>query len=277
MKGTDYKVGARIILVAKGPNGSGKSVQLATWAKQGKLYHFDIDGRFASIANRFRKRPEILGNIETDRYDNQPAIVKKLKEFKDGYCPYKTIFVDGLTPLGRNALNASIDERVSNYNQQEVEKNKDMKRGGVWVPQITDFGGESQAISEVLGLLRCEKFERENINIFLSAHTVQIDVKNLKGEVTSTSTRLLTGGKTIAAEVPNYFNEIWHFRGGVAQGKDYYEVVTKNPDENEFAKTSMNLPRVITHTDLDLYDLIKKYIDDPDLADKEKEAKGGWS
>lgn len=282
MKGTDYKVGRQIKLLAKGNNGSGKSRALMTWAKKGPLYHFDVDGRFESVANAFRNRPDILSNVETVRYDNAVKIKDQLKLFRDGHCHYKTIFVDGLTPIGRNALNASIEERVANYDANEIERNKDMRRGGVWVPQIQDFGGEAQAIADICMIMYSEKFETRGINVFLSAHVVQMDHKDRSGKITHTSMRLLTGGKTIAAEIPNYFNEIWHFEGGTwvggeKAGKPYYQVVTKDPDENHFAKTSMNLPQKIDHTDVDLCDLIQGYIDDPDLMEKEKAARGGWS
>lgn len=281
MKGSDYKVGAQLKLLGTGDNGSGKSIQLCSWAKEGRLRHYDLDGRFASVANHYRNRGDegikILDNINTDRFDNQPALVKELRSLRDGHCPYKALFVDGLTPLGRNALNASIESRVSNYTDEIKKKNEYMMKGGVWVPQIEDFGGESQAISEVLGILYSEKFEQRGIHVFLSAHRVQMDHRDRSGKITHTTMRLLTGGKTIAAEIPNFFNEIWLFEGGTGDKGPYYEVWCKDPDENHFAKTSMNLPVKIVHTNKVLYDEVKKYIDDPTLAQKEFDARGGWS
>jgi hypothetical protein len=39
----------------------------------------------------------------------------------------------------------------------------------------------------------------------------------------------------------------------------------------------MNLPSRLDHTDKDLVDEVQKYIDDPDLAEKERATRGGWS
>ena len=48
--------------MAKGEPGCGKTVGIASWAKEGPMYFFDLDHRLAPLKKMYRKNEEILNN-----------------------------------------------------------------------------------------------------------------------------------------------------------------------------------------------------------------------
>ena len=65
----------------------------------------------------------------------------------------------------------------------------------------------------------------------------------------------MTGGRKIAAEIPVYFNEAYHFYNTPSGG---FEIITK-ADGEDWAKTSLPLPERIDFTHKNLYDIIDGY------------------
>ena len=260
----DYEVGKRIVALLKGPPKTGKSIAACSYAtKERPMYIFDIDQRMESVVSYFRKHdPDKLKCIFYDTYFTYQSIVDKLDALMEMQrIPYGSILIDSLTPLARMILTEMIEVRVS---EAESDRNKKVnKAGNIPVNQVEDFNGETSGLSFVLAALRSKKFE--NCNIFLNAHVVEISQFNIRDSTTRVSRRLLTGGKGIAAEIPSYFNEIWHFKcePDVA-GRPTYKCMIRpsNMDEfNDFCGTSIQeLPDSIDWTNKVFTDEIRKFM-----------------
>ena len=248
----NYEVGKRLVGLLKGPPKSGKSIAACSFAsKDNPMYVFDIDQRMESVVSFFRRYdPDKLKYIFYDTYFTYQQIVDKLDAMLQMQrVPYGNILIDSLTPLARMILTEMIEVRVS---EAKADRNKKVnKSGNIAVNQVEDFNGETAGLSFVLATLRSRKFE--HMNIFLNAHVVEISQYNIRENTTRTSRRLLTGGKGIAAEIPSYFNEIWHFRCEPdITGRPTYVCMIRpsNMDEfNDFAGTSIQeLPDSVDFT-----------------------------
>jgi hypothetical protein len=260
----DYEVGKRIVALLKGPPKTGKSIAACSFAtKERPMYIFDIDQRMESVVSFYRRYdPERLKYIFYDTYYTYQSIVDKLDALMEmNRMPYGNILVDSLTPLARMILTEMIEVRVD---EAKTDRGKKVnKSGNIAVNQVEDFNGETAGLSFVLAALRSNKFA--GCNVFLNAHVVEISQFNLRDQTTRTSRRLLTGGKGIAAEIPSYFNEIWHFSCiPDVSGRPEYKCMIRpsNMDEfNDFAGTSIQeLPDSIIWTDK-LFNLeIEKYM-----------------
>ena len=247
-----YEVGKRIVALFKGPPKTGKSIAACSFAtKDRPMYIFDIDQRMESVVSFYRKHDaERLKYIFYDTFHTYQDIVDKLDSLMEmNKMPYGNILFDSLTPLARMILTEMIEVRVS-----EAVTNRNMKvnkAGNIPVNQVEDFNGETSGLSFVLAALRSKKFE--HANIFLNAHVVEISQFNIRDQTTRTSRRLLTGGKGIAAEIPTYFNEVFHFSCiPDISGRPEYKCMIRpsNMDEfNDFAGTSIQeLPDSIIWT-----------------------------
>jgi hypothetical protein len=283
-----YKPEDRIVCLAKGEPGTGKTVGITSWAKQGPMYIFDVDHRLAPIKKMYRGQEDILNNLFFDQFDGYDDSYKKLESIHDETrdnlrrspgspekaCPYRSLVYDGLTPLGRNLINQAIEMRIESIDDPKDLK-KQVKRAGIYVAQIEDYMGESQGISNILALLRSTIFEKAKVNIFLTAHVVEVETRNQKNEVTHVSRTLLTGGRKIAAEIPAYFNEIWHFDVRGSAGKPVYEIIT-NHGGDDFAKTAMTLPPKIEWSAPKLLvDEVLMYANNHELSESGKESEAG--
>ena len=87
-KASDYVPDKRIFALFKGDPGCGKSIAAATFALNGPQFIFDFDGKFAAIYNYFTNLfpcPEIINNIEYERFDNYNDAADKLSEIIELY------------------------------------------------------------------------------------------------------------------------------------------------------------------------------------------------
>jgi hypothetical protein len=260
----DYEVGKRIVGLLKGPPKTGKTIAACSFATPERpMYIFDIDQRMESVVSFYRKYdPARLKCIFYDTFYTYQSIVDKLDALMEmNRMPYGNLLVDSLTPLARMILNEMIDVRVT---EAESDRSKKVnKAGNIPVNQVEDFNGETSGLSFVLAALRSDKFSK--CNIFLNAHVVEISQFNIRDQTTRTSRRLLTGGKGIAAEIPSYFNEIWHFKcePDIA-GRPQYRAMFRpsNMDEfNDFCGTSIQeLPDNIDWTNKLFNEEIKQFM-----------------
>lgn len=260
----DYEVGKRLVALLKGPPKTGKSIAACSFAtKEAPMYVFDIDQRMESVVSFYKKyNPEKLKYIFYDTFFTYQQIVDKLDAMMQMQkIPYGNILVDSLTPLARMILTEMIEVRVG---EAKADRNKKVnKAGNIPVNQVEDFNGETSGLSFVLATLRSRKFD--HMNIFLNAHVVEISQFNIRDNTTRTSRRLLTGGKGIAAEIPSYFNELWHFRCEPdVSGRPTYRMMIRpnNMDEfNDFCGTSIQeLPDDIDLTGKILSEELNKHM-----------------
>jgi len=248
MKATD-----RRLTLMTGEPGTGKSWQAASYAKVGKTKLIDLDQR----ANSLKKLAAIKGNeyindIDVDQIG--PGDFIKFKDILDKLqmlCPYDVVIIDGLTATSRLLMNYMMDIRGTGKERQNPFK----KKGVLDLPEIEDFGGEARGLNIVVDTLRSLPVK----HAILTAHLIVTESVDLVSKKKTTSRSLLTGGKKVAAELPAYFDEVYHFRvepnANQALPPDFNIYTIHSGDD--FAKTALPLPRVINITDKVLYPIVE--------------------
>ena len=245
-KASDYIPDKRFFALLKGDPGCGKSIAAATFALNGPQFIFDFDGKFGAIYNFFTNIipcPEILNNIEYERFDNYNGAAEKLQDIID-YEPNK--YTGGII---WDTLTTCVDSILT---QIQVVKGTDPKKvgklkmvGDIQVGDIEDYNAESSALTR---LLQTAKFKLP-VHFLMLAHVVRTEANQLDGGIKITR-QLLTAGKKVAAKIPAYFDEAWHLTsnsGGETLGSDRYILRTKASGE-DWARTSLPLPATIDVT-----------------------------
>jgi hypothetical protein len=248
MKLSEFQPGKRLFCLAKGDPGAGKSVQVASFAEEGPQYWIDFDGKIDAVLNFYTKhvpRPDIINNIEFDRFSDFNSAMVKLAEIIDIYPNKYTggIVLDSLT-TGVDNLMAQV--QIMKGQEKKADKIKTV--GGIQVSDIEDYNAESSALTR---LIQVAKFKLP-VHFFMIAHVVETQTNVLGGGVII-NRQLFTAGKKVAAKIPAYFNEIWHFGTEGSEnfgGKKY--VVHTNQAGNDFARTSLPLPQKFDVTGADI-------------------------
>lgn len=231
-------------ILGKGDSGSGKSVAAYSFPN---CYVFDLDNRVQSVVSYYTRigRTDVLKNLEYDTYTGNNSILTmmgKLGTFVNR-CPYETIVIDTLTSLADSTLHHAIRMRGGEGGK---------KIAGVETNTIEDYGVENSVVMDIIQVFQALK----NVTCILNAHVLSIEEKTLGGP-TTISRSLLTGGKKVAAKIPGYFGETWHFDTKSNMKGTKYVVRTQHAGA-DFAKTSLILPTEIDWTDKVFYEEITK-------------------
>jgi hypothetical protein len=244
----DVKIGGKFFGLFVGPPGSGKDIGAASWP--GPVYTFDLDKRIDSVAAMYPNHP----NDEFDQYgpDDFEKLWNKVKQIQAGNSPFRTYILSSLTALARMGINYSISMRGNNAGGKT-------KVGLVQMTEVQDFNAESRILSIVLDAFRGNNFKS---NFIMTAHLVETNTKKLDGSDV-TMQRVLTGGKTIGAEIPGYFNEIYLFNKKLGfDGKAEYKMTTNGEAAGISTKTILPIPGEIDFTmkpgEAGLYEKIKE-------------------
>lgn len=227
----------------KGEPKTGKSIGAATWPKP--MYIFDIDGRWRSIlASPLIKDKELI-EIDTFQSNEFGKVQDQLNYLLQNPRKYKTIIMDSVTSLADMLIEYSIGYRDP--------KSTKMKTGSLNLTDISDFNTESKGLGEIINFGRAIP-----CNFILIAHVLEVTQNRITGEVIKTRT-LLTAGKKVAAKLPAYFDEVWHFANesqpNVALPPNV-TVLTRNAGE-DFAGTIYPLPTKMDITNRSLYDVFQ--------------------
>jgi len=238
----------RLFCLFKGEPKTGKDIAAHSFAIAGLLYTFDLDSRMESVVNYYKKvvpRPDIIANIEYDRFTDFFSIHRRLEELKIS-CPYKTIVMSSLTSLARKSMNTMLMTRAP---AAKGSKGESKSRGGIILHELEDFGGEANAIMMCLDSLLVISL-KFNVNVILTAHIIEPQAGAFRPMRT-----LLTGGKKIAAEIPVSFNEAYHFyvvtSGGMEVGANDTErryVALTASLGTDWAATALDLPEKVDFT-----------------------------
>jgi len=238
----------RLFVLMKGEPKTGKDIAAHSFALVGPTYTFDLDARMESVAHYFTRvvpRPDIMANIEYDRFQDFFTIHKRLEELKLA-CPYKTVIMSSLTSLARKSMNTMLQTRAPTA---KGTKGESKNRGGIILHELEDFGGEANAIMMCLDSLLVISL-KHNVNVILTAHIIEPQAGAFRPMRT-----LLTGGKKIAAEIPVSFNEAYHFfvvtSGGMEIGANDTErryVALTASLGTDWASTALDLPEKVDFT-----------------------------
>lgn len=236
MKLTDVKVSQRIMALFTGEPGSGKSNAAASFPRP---IIIDLDQRKEALLKLYGSDPYIeVESFGPEEYERFAAFMLDLANRPT---TYMTIVVDSLTALARMVLQYAAKTRGSSAS---------LKRGIITLADISDYGAETKALSDMMVMARTVRQ-----HFILIAHLVPGSFGD--------KSFLLTGGKKIAAEIPGYFNEQWFFRATKDQNGVVKYLVNTVPSATTSCKTVLPIPGEIDTTDKRLFDVISQMINKP--------------
>jgi hypothetical protein len=246
----------------KGEPGTRKSTVALSFP--GKQRWFSWDRKMSGLlvpARNWKLPADHLDYVDYSDWDS----AKKDLETLQSSCPYETIIFDSLTSMADMTLHQTL---ASKYGQVRGSGKAAGKLvGGIAVNEIEDYNAESAALQELIYLAKDiqayhAKVGNKKIKIILIAHVVQAEYRNTTTNVTHVSRQIITAGKKVAPKIPAYCTEVWHFNiktGAAFQGTgstDYTFLTNHTGDD--FARTSLDLPNVITFNDENVW---KKYVE----------------
>lgn len=243
----------------KGSYGFGKTLAAASYAVEGPVYLAYIDKKFPVELEKFFKhiikRPELLKNIEFDIYSskNVNEYLNKLISFTK-YCDKFAVITDSLTTLTASAVNWSLGFR----DPAGAKKDPLNSNAVLTIPGWDEYKVETSLITQALDLCRAIP-----AHIIWTAHPLpQIKIDGGSGMKIEKSNSLVSYGSKVAALVPGQFSEIYHFYqepvwdANAARNRIRYMVSTEAMGD-EFAKSSLKLPKELNITDNLFYEVWK--------------------
>jgi hypothetical protein len=207
------------------------------------------------IADKLRDKTQ----FQFDDYDNWTKARIMLEKFQVN-CPFNTLVFDSITSAADMTLRQTMTAKQGLARKSGAVAGKTI--GGIAVNEIEDYNAESSALNELIALTKdiqaYNASKGKYISIILIAHVMEVTNKSLDGNM-HTSRTIVTAGKRVAAKIPAYCSEVYHF--GIKKDFDakvggQYAITTENPGE-DFARTALNLPKEIVIGDDPLY---TKYI-----------------
>jgi hypothetical protein len=188
--------------------------------------------------------------INYDDYDDWNRAKMKLEQLSIN-CPYKTIVVDSVT----SCADMSIRQVLKIKTGKGGDKGKSI--GNINVATIEDFNAEASALQELVALTK-DIHSYHRVNIILIAHLIQADYKSVAGE-THISRTIVTAAKKVAAKIPAYCGEVYHFnikKSFDMSAGGQYALLTEHTGD-DFARTALPLPKEIVFGNDPIY---SKYI-----------------
>lgn len=227
----------------KGEPGTRKSGAALSFPKP--IYYFSFDRKMDGLALPMRAWGINPKDVHYDDYSDWNQAKIKLEKLQVN-CPYKTIVIDSITSCADAINRQTLRVKGSDGKGKGI--------AGIAVNSIEDFNAEESALKELVALTK-DIAGYHKINVVLIAHVIQKDVKNAAGQVTHVSRTIVTAGKGIAAKIPAYCSEVYHFniKGGKLQGDGKYSLLTQHTGD-DFARSSLGLPLEIVFDDDPLYE-----------------------
>ena len=234
----------------KGEPGTRKSTQALSFP--GPQYWFSWDRKMNGIYLPMRKwgiKPEM---VAYDDYDDWTKAKKKLELFQTT-CPYRTLIFDSLTSMADMTLRQTVQLKYGMTRKSGSTAGKMV--GGIAVNEIEDYNAETGALNELIAITKdINAFHK--VNVILIAHVVKAEYRDTTKKTTHISRQIVTAGKNVAAKIPAYCGEVYHFnieQGFVeGQGGDYSLLTEHTGDD--FARSALELSKEIVFGDKPLYD-----------------------
>lgn len=210
-------------------------------------FWFSWDRKMSSLLIPMRNWGIDRKLIHYEDYNNWDAPKKRLDEFKLK-CPYSTLVFDSVTSMADMTLRQT----------RSTKGGSGRKIGSIQVDDIEDFNAESAAINELIATTKdiqsYWKTQGRHVNIILIAHVMEVTYRNLNNPI-QVSRTIVTAGKRVAAKIPAYCGEVYHFgieKGFVEGSGGTYVAITEN-NGDDFARTALPLDKILKIGDKPLY------------------------
>lgn len=188
-----------------------------------------------------------LRDVHFDDYTNWDKPKAKLEQLQVN-CPYRTIIVDSVTSIG--------DAMTSQVKKLKNQDGTGKKIGNIPVSGFEEFNAESSGFQEMIALLK-DIHKYHKVHVILIAHVVGQRKDNDANKLTHHSRVIVTGAEKISAKIASYVTEAYHFNiesdFNVDTGEGKYGLFTSHTG-NDYARTSLPLPRKIMFNDEPLYE-----------------------
>jgi AAA domain len=234
----------------KGEPGTRKSTQALSFP--GPQYWLSWDRKMNGIKLPMRKWGIDPKTVVFDDYDDWTAGKKKLEQLQVS-CPYKTIVIDSITSMADMTLRQTTRLKYGVTRASGATAGKLI--AGIAVNEIEDYNAESAALQELIALTK-DINSYHKVNIILIAHVVKAEYRDTTKKTTHISRQIVTAGKNVAAKLPAYCGEVYHFniKSGMQEGAggDYTLLTTHTGDD--FARTALDLPAEVVFNDKPIYD-----------------------
>jgi hypothetical protein len=233
----------------KGEPGTRKSTQALSFP--GPQYWFSWDRKMNGIVYPMQRWGIDPKTIHFDDYDDFTKGRTKLEQLQTN-CPYKTIVIDSITSCADQTLRQTMKLKYGTTRKSGAAAGKLV--GGIAVNEIDDYNAESSALQELVALTK-DICSYHKVNIILIAHVVKAEYRDTTKNVTHVSRQIVTAGKNVAAKIPAYCGEVYHFnikKGFVEGSGGDYSLLTEHTGD-DFARTALNLPKEIVFKDQPIY------------------------
>lgn len=244
----DVDFGALYVML-KGEPGTRKSTQALSFPNP--QFWFSWDRKMEGIYLPMKKWGINPSTISYEDYEDWNKPRSQLEKFQLN-CPYKTLVFDSITSMADMTLRQTMKLKYGQTKKSGGSAGKLV--AGIAVNEIEDYNAESSALNELIALTKdINKFHK--VNIILIAHVVKAEYRDTTKNVTHISRQIVTAGKNVAAKIPAYCLEVYHFnikKGFIeGQGGDYSLLTEHTGDD--FARTALGLPNEIIFGDSPLY------------------------
>lgn len=234
-----------LLTLLKGEPGTRKSTCALSYPMP--QYWISTDKKMNALYLPAKKWGLDMKRVEFDDYNDWDRPRQKLDQLETN-CKFKTIIVDSITSIGDN-MNRQV---------QKVKGKDNYHIGNIPVSTIEDYKAEASAFTELMALLNSIR-KYHKIQVIIVAHVVGQRSNNDGNKLTHHSRVIVTGGDKISAKISAYADEAYHFniKPGVSESEvGEYTCLTAHTG-NDYARTSLDLPREISFGDKELY---KQYI-----------------
>jgi len=236
-------------VMMKGEPGTRKSTQALSYPLP--QYWFSWDRKMSGILVPARKWGIDLSQVQYDDYDDWSKASQKLASLQV-QCPFKTLIFDSVTSCADMTLRQTMKAKSGTTRSSGAKAGKQI--AGINVNEIEDYNAESSALNELIALTKdINQFHK--VNIILIAHVMEASYQNVTTGQQRVSRTIVTAGKRVAAKIPAYCTEVYHFgilKGMIEGQGGEYTIETENTGD-DFARTALDLPRQIKLGDDPLY------------------------
>lgn len=228
----------------KGEPGTRKSTEALSYPTP--QYWISTDQKMEALQLPAKRWGIKMSDIHYDDYTDWDKPRAKLETLQVN-CPFRTIIVDSVTSIG--------DCMTTQVRKTKSKKGEGKVIGNIPVSGLEEFNAESGAFKDLIAMLKdINKFHK--VHIILIAHVIGQRKDDESNSKTHHSRIIVTGAAQISAKLASYCTEAYHFNiesDFNAEAEGHYGLFTTHTG-NDYARTSLPLPRKITFDSDPLYE-----------------------